>query len=117
MTEVVSFESAAGTVKVEIAGGDGGSGLGPAGFGKKPAVAALAAPLTFEQAMASLGPTVQAIAEQFSGLPNRPHEIEVCFGLKITGAFTGGIVSAAGESQFTVTLRWADLPTAAQTTA
>ncbi len=106
MTQVLSFESAAGSVSVEIASSDSADGLGPAGFGRK---AIIAAPLTFEQAIAGLRPTVQVISEQFKGLADPPEEIEVSFGLKITGSVNAGIISAGGESQLTVTLRWTSL--------
>lgn len=74
MTQILSFNSAAGPVNVEIAASDDPDGLGPAAFGRK---AAIAAPLTFEQAVAALRPTVQVISDQFRGLADPPGEIEV----------------------------------------
>jgi Trypsin-co-occurring domain 1 len=104
MRNVAKFRTLEGVVQVEIAGpAEEQEELGTAGLARRTATRAM---MTFEEAVSVLRPTAQAIAAQFKELEDPPTEVEVTFGLKITGQSSATIVSAGGESQLAVTLRW-----------
>ena len=104
MQNVVEFSAPDGVVLVAVDGpAEEPDGLGTAGFASRTAARAM---VTFEDVVSVLRPTAQAIAAQFKALEDPPADVEVSFGLKITGQGSATIVSAGGESQLAVTLRW-----------
>jgi len=68
------------------------------------------AEVTFERALGTIGPVVRAVRAQVDALENPPDDVEVSFGLKLTGTSTAKIVSAAGESHLNLTMRWSQRP-------
>jgi len=61
---------------------------------------------TFADALRRIGPTSSAIVERFRDLPQRPDEIEVEFGIKVSAEAGAIIARASGEANFRVVLRW-----------
>jgi hypothetical protein len=61
---------------------------------------------TFEESLSSVKPVVKSIVNKLSDLIEKPHEINVEFGVKM-GA-KGGIIVASSdiEGNFKVTLKW-----------
>lgn len=54
--------------------------------------------------------TIKGIAEEsytaVSGIPSRPDEVTLEFGLKITGSLNAYIASTSGEAHLKVALKW-----------
>jgi Trypsin-co-occurring domain 1 len=63
---------------------------------------------TFEQALESISPGVRAVLSGLKDLPaiQKPKEIEVEFGIKISGSTDAVFASMSGEANFTVKLKW-----------
>jgi NTP-dependent ternary system trypsin peptidase co-occuring protein len=59
---------------------------------------------TFEKSLDRVRPAAQYILEKLRGLHDSPDEIEVQFGLKLSAG--SGIILAAGEANYNVTLKW-----------
>jgi Trypsin-co-occurring domain 1 len=91
MQNVAEFSTPEGVVQVEVdSHAREQEGLGTAGLASRTAARAM---VTFEEVVSVLRPTAQAIAAQFKGLEDPPAEVEVSFGLKITGQGSATIVS------------------------
>lgn len=91
-----------GTVLVEVAEPERG-GLVPASRGRE---VVAKAQQTLEHALEKLQPTAEAIISKLKGLSERPNEIEVQFGLKLS-AEAGAVLAAAGaEANYNVKLVW-----------
>ena len=60
---------------------------------------------TFEQALASIKPAAEAVVSAVSALTEKPDEVQVTFGLKLT-ASVAMIASTGAEGNFEVTLTW-----------
>jgi phage tail sheath gpL-like len=59
----------------------------------------------------AVGPTIQAAKEVLDKVQElRPHEVEVAFGVKVSGGAQWLIAKAAGEASFEITLRWSAKP-------
>jgi Trypsin-co-occurring domain 1 len=61
---------------------------------------------TFEQALGRVGPTSAAIVERFRAMTERPDEIEVEFGVKLSAEAGAIIARTSGEANFRITARW-----------
>lgn len=61
---------------------------------------------TFEQVVASIRPAANAILAQLRSLATQPDEIEVEFGLGISGEAGAFIAKASTEANIKVTLTW-----------
>lgn len=64
------------------------------------------AKVTFNQALSAIGPVASAVQEQLGSLPQRPDEVELELGLKLTGKATAKIVAAGAESHLKLKLKW-----------
>ena len=97
-------------VEVEIDEEEQG-GIVPAA---SPGEIAARATQTLEEALDRIKPAAGAVVKKLRELSDRPDEVEVTFGLKLT-AEAGAIIAAAGiEANYTVTLKWTardELPT------
>jgi Trypsin-co-occurring domain 1 len=62
--------------------------------------------MTFEAALDRLRPAAQAIVAKLGSLSERPDEINVEFGIKLSTEAGLVIARASGEATFTVTLQW-----------
>ena len=60
---------------------------------------------TFEQALASIKPAAEAVVAAVTTLAEKPDQVQVTFGLKLTA--TIAMIAATGaEGNFAVTLTW-----------
>jgi hypothetical protein len=93
-----------GSVLVEVAPDElDRDGLVPAARGDALAVAA---ELSFEQALDRIRPAADAMVGKLRSIATRPDEITVTFGLRMS-AKAGALIAASGaEANFTVALRW-----------
>lgn len=62
---------------------------------------------TLEEALEKVLPVTKSVVEKLRNIGNRPDEIEVAFGVKLTTTAGAVIASATAEANFDVTLRWA----------
>ncbi|MBE9032242.1 hypothetical protein IQ266_21100 [filamentous cyanobacterium LEGE 11480] len=60
---------------------------------------------TFSQALDNLKPMVDSIKQKFNEMNEPADEVEVKFGLKLTGQF-GAVITVGGEASYEITLRW-----------
>jgi len=61
---------------------------------------------TFEDALASLRPAVEAVVLKFKDLDVAPQQVGIEFGVKFTADAKAYIASASAEANFKVTLSW-----------
>ncbi|MFN5514333.1 MAG: CU044_2847 family protein [Cyanobacteriota bacterium] len=71
----------------------------------KPGKQAIEAKETFLEALDNLKPMIDAIKEKVSGLNDPADEVEVKFGVKLTGQL-GAVITVGGEASYEITLRW-----------
>lgn len=60
---------------------------------------------TFTEALENLKPMFDSIKQTFDDMDNPADEVDVKFGLKLTGKF-GAVITAGAEASYEVTLRW-----------
>jgi hypothetical protein len=65
---------------------------------------------SFQAALARFYPVAAAIVQEFRGLGERPEEISVEFGLKLTAEAGMVIAHTGGEANFKVSLVWRSQP-------
>lgn len=61
---------------------------------------------TFEEALEKIRPVAESIIKTMHKLSERPDEIDVTFGLKLSAAAGAFIASAGAEANYEVTLIW-----------
>ena len=61
---------------------------------------------TFEQALEKIKPVAESIVKTMHKLSERPDEVSVTFGLKLSAAAGAFIASAGAEANYEVTLIW-----------
>jgi Trypsin-co-occurring domain 1 len=61
---------------------------------------------TFEAAFARIQPAATAALGSLRTLPDRPHEIEIEFGIQLTAEIGAIVAHTAAGANFRVTLRW-----------
>ncbi len=61
---------------------------------------------TLEQALNNILPVTKSIVEKLRSIGNRPDEIEISFGVKLSTAVGAVIASASAEANFDVTMHW-----------
>lgn len=61
---------------------------------------------TLEDALGNVVPAARAIAEHVHKAGNRPDEIDITFGIKLSTAAGAIIASASAEANFNVSLHW-----------
>ncbi|MEM8638830.1 MAG: CU044_2847 family protein [Cyanobacteria bacterium P01_G01_bin.54] len=102
MAELVEFELADGsTLLVEV---NEPKTSGPRPVAKRGELAAKAQK-TFEQALDNLQPMVTAIKNKLDGLNQPADEVEVKFGVKLSGQ-VGAVLTAGAEATYEITLKW-----------
>lgn len=69
---------------------------------------------TLEEALGNVLPATREVAEHLRKAGNRPDEIEVTFGIKLSTAAGAIIASASAEANFNVTVRWSEKKTELQ---
>src|SRR5262249_12918001 len=104
MKKLVEFRLAAGgTVLVEVEEADARRGTGPVGrIDDK----IKQAQITFEEALNKVGPAAESIIAKMSSLSERPDEIGVTFGLKLSAEAGAFVASASAEANYEVSLTW-----------
>lgn len=103
MTKTIyEFPSSSGNVRVEI---DEPDGRAPVAVGRGEEVA-VEARESFEEAISGIGPIAEGILAQTTGLGTTPKEVEVSFGIKLSGKLGAILASTAAEAQIEVTLTW-----------
>jgi len=100
MTEYTSFELDSG-LQVTVAAPQA-TGLAPAGRWPKPAKAEQ----TLREALRPVTAAAEEVIDGFRGLPGRPDEVEIQFGVQLNGTFGAVIATAAVGTHLEVTLRW-----------
>ncbi|MHB8629614.1 MAG: CU044_2847 family protein [Aggregatilineales bacterium] len=95
--------SGGGTVVVEV---DEPGSRGSQEAGLRPGEIAERAGQTFKQALDRIKPTADAILSRLHSLIQKPDEIEVEFGLKLSAEAGMVIASGAVEANYTVRLKW-----------
>ena len=65
---------------------------------------------TFEAALAPVVPAAEALIGRLRGLSQRPEEVTIQFGVKLSGKLNAIIASSAGEANFAVTVKWKPTP-------
>jgi len=61
---------------------------------------------TFQDALSTAKPVAEAIINKLGDLSERPHEIGVEFGLKVSADADAIVASSGIEANFKVTLKW-----------
>jgi Trypsin-co-occurring domain 1 len=91
---------------VEVAA-TGGTSVGPELAGKKTDQLIEDAKQSFDQMLDVVGPVTKKLADRLrTGLTQEVNEVEVKFGLKLTGGADLVFATAGGEVNFEVTLKW-----------
>jgi len=70
------------------------------------------APKKLREMLAKLRPTTDELMRVLQSLPQRPDEIEVAFGVKLSGEVGAIITKAATEGNFQIRLKWTPKPDA-----
>ena len=60
---------------------------------------------TFEQALNNIEPMVKVIKQKFDDMEDSADEVEVKFGVKLSGQ-AGAIITVGGEASYEITMRW-----------
>jgi hypothetical protein len=61
---------------------------------------------TLEDALDKVLPVTRSVVEKLHSIGNRPDEIEISFGVKLSTTAGAVIASATAEANFDVTMRW-----------
>jgi hypothetical protein len=61
---------------------------------------------TLEQALNNVLPFTKSIVEKLRSIGNKPDEIEISFGVKLSTVAGAVIASASAEANFDVTMHW-----------
>jgi Trypsin-co-occurring domain 1 len=61
---------------------------------------------TLEEALNKVLPVTKSVVEKLRSIGNRPDEIEISFGVKLSTAAGAVIACATAEANFDVTMRW-----------
>jgi hypothetical protein len=103
MTKVLEFDSAAdGAILIEVDeeyGGEQQEASAIADFAQK-------ASISLEQALAPIKPIVTKAMSAITDLPTKPDQLEVEFGLKLSGSAGAIIAKAEGEATIKVKVVW-----------
>ncbi|MFF4827965.1 CU044_2847 family protein [Streptomyces sp. NPDC001312] len=67
---------------------------------------AVAAESTLRSLLAPLAPLLQQVHDSVSTVPDKPSELSVTFGVRVSQDLKLGIVGAGGEATMTVTAQW-----------
>lgn len=102
MSSLLEFPlEAGGTIVVEVDRTTAGTTRA-----SRPGEVAERAQETFEAALAPVAPVAEALFARLLDLTERPEEVTVEFGIKLSGKLNAIISSTAGEANFTVTMKW-----------
>jgi hypothetical protein len=63
---------------------------------------------TLEDALDKVLPVTRSVVEKLRSIENRPDEIEISFGVKLSTTAGAVIASATAEANFDVTMRWTE---------
>jgi Trypsin-co-occurring domain 1 len=63
---------------------------------------------TLEDALNKVLPVTKSVVEKLRSIGNRPDEIEISFGVKLSTAAGAVIACATAEANFDVTMRWTE---------
>jgi hypothetical protein len=61
---------------------------------------------TLEDALSKVLPVTRSVVEKLRNLEQKPDEVEICFGVKLSTIAGAVIASAGAEANFEVTMRW-----------
>jgi hypothetical protein len=101
MQEAVEFELADGTT-VAVAAHTERAGSGTVGLEEHLETAEK----TLRQALSPITSAAAEVLDSFRRLPQRPHEVEVSFGVRLDGKVGGVIASTGAGAHLDVTLHW-----------
>lgn len=98
---IYEYASANGIVRVEV---DAPAGQGPRAVGRDEV--AVKVQESFEEAIAGIRPIAEGILAQTSGLGTVPKEVQVTFGIKLSGKLGAILASTSAEAHIEVALTW-----------
>ena len=105
MSSLLEFKTGTGeSLLVEV---DDSSG-GPVTRGGRTAEVVVEAGATLEQVLGRLGPAMKGIVSQIREAAERPDEVEVEFGVKLSADSNVIIARAGGEANFRIALKWVE---------
>jgi hypothetical protein len=107
MARVVQYSTTHGPIYIEVSGAEThapGTRKATIGDSTKDYVNKAAA--TFEDALANAFMAANAFVENASKLHVRPNELNIEFGLKISGEFDLFVVSGNSEANFVIKMKW-----------
>jgi hypothetical protein len=112
MASIVEFPlEDGGVVAVEATSIDGPPRPLTRGIGGPPDVTTRASE-TFQAAIAKVQPAASALIAKMNSLADRPDQVELEFGIKLSAEFGAVIAKGNGEANFTVRMRWTSAPSA-----
>ncbi len=104
MTKLVRFDAGDGaTVLIEVeevASGD----IKP--VAKKPGELAAQARQTLNEAIDGIAPMIRTLKRQLNAMTDPEDEVEVKFGVKLSGEIDAVVAKMGGEATYEVTLKW-----------
>ena len=98
-TVVVEVDDAVSTVGPGLINGGVRRGLSPAELVGR-------ADQTVEAALGRVRPAAVAVVEALRGMSDAPDEVEVSFGIRLSGEAGAVIAKTAAEANFEIKLRW-----------
>ncbi|MEO9779002.1 MAG: CU044_2847 family protein [Sedimentitalea sp.] len=98
---IYEFPSFNGMVQVEV---DAPGDQGPVAVGRDEV--AVKAQKSFDEAMAGIRPIAEGILAQTSGLGTLPKEVQVKFGIKLSGKLGAILASTSAEAHIEIALTW-----------
>src|SRR3954449_13342249 len=106
MTELLEFKNEErGSVLVEVA-----EPSGPVTRGGRATEAIVEAGESLELVFARLGPAMRGIVAELREAADRPDEVELEFGVRLSADCNVIIARAGGEANFRIALRWSGEP-------
>ena len=105
MSSLLEFKTETGeSLLVEVDGPSGGAVT----RGGRTAEVVVEAGATLEQVLGRLGPAMRGIMTQIREAAERPDEVEVEFGVKLSADSNVIIARAGGEANFRIALKWVE---------
>jgi Trypsin-co-occurring domain 1 len=107
MSRVFQYESSNGPIYIEVAGAEGPStGIRKAGVGDKAKACLDKATASFEDALSNALTAANAFVETASKIKVQPQELNIEFGLKLSGDLNLFVVSGNSEANFVIKMKW-----------
>lgn len=107
MPSIVKYETANGPVYIEAATVDErNSGVQKAGLPEDGKALIQSAAATFESAIQNAFVAANTLVEKAASLKIQPQELNIEFGLKLSGDFSFFVISGTSEANFAIKAKW-----------